>query len=306
MTPFLTLIRREWMQHRLGWLVLMVAPSLLLLLLSLVDGGLTIQIDDSAMHLPKMGQTPALLQTALLSTVVAGITFGVALLAMAIQLPGLARRDQQDGSAEFWTSLPIGHAQGVSALLLTQILLLPWLALVAGLAGGLLVSAATVIASHGLMAWLQQPWGLLAAAAVALLGRVSLGLLLAAAWLSPLLLLPMAASAWLKRWGVPAVVVAGLVGTLLIDRRLPAPVVQPALQRLGSEALQALLRLEPLNPRVALQDRDWPSFLAGLPAQLLDEAVALLGRAASPAFVLALAGGALGFALLVLRRQRGA
>ena len=304
MTPFLTLIRREWMQHRLGWLVLMVAPSLLLLLLSLVDGGLTIQIDDSAMHLPKMGQTPALLQTALLSTVVAGITFGVALLAMAIQLPGLARRDQQDGSAEFWTSLPIGHAQGVSALLLTQILLLPWLALVAGLAGGLLVSAATVIASHGLMAWLQQPWGLLAAAAVALLGRVSLGLLLAAAWLSPLLLLPMAASAWLKRWGVPAVVVAGLVGTLLIDRRLPAPVVQPALQRLGSEALQALLRLEPLNPRVALQDRDWPSFLAGLPAQLLDEAVALLGRAASPAFVLALAGGALGFALLVLRRQR--
>lgn len=306
MTPFLTLIRREWMQHRLGWLVLMLAPSLLLLLLSLVDGGLTVQIDDSTLHLPKMGQTPALLQTALLSTVVAGITFGVALLAMAIQLPGLARRDQQDGSAEFWTSLPIGHAQGVSALLLTQILLLPWLALVAGLAGGLLVSAATVIASHGLMAWLQQPWGLLAAAAVALLGRVSLGLLLAAAWLSPLLLLPMAASAWLKRWGVPAVVVAGLVGTLLIDRRLPAPVVQPALQRLGSEALQALLRLEPLNPRVALQDRDWPSFLAGLPAQLLDEAVALLGRAASPAFVLALAGGALGFALLVLRRQRGA
>ena len=305
MTPFLTLIRREWMQHRLGWLVLMVAPSLVLLLLSLVDGGLTVQIDDSAMHLPKMGQTPALLQTALLSTVVAGITFGVALLAMAIQLPGLARRDQQDGSAEFWTSLPIGHAQGVSALLLTQILLWPWLALVAGLAGGLLVSAATVIASHGVMAWLQQPWGLLAAAAVALLGRVSLGLLLAAAWLSPLLLLPMAASAWLKRWGVPAVVVAGLVGTLLIDRRLPAPVVQPALQRLSGEALQALLRLEPLNPRVAMQDLDWAGFLAGLPANLLDDAVNLLGRAASPAFALALAGGAIGFALLVLRRRRG-
>jgi len=305
MTPFTTLIRREWMQHRLGWLLLMGAPSLLLLLLTLADGGLTIQIDDGAMRLPKMQQAPALLQTALLSTVVAGLTFGVALLAMAIQLPGLARRDQQDGSAEFWTSLPIGHAQGVSALLLTQILLLPWLALVAGLAGGLLVSGATVIATHGLLAWLQQPWGLLGAAALALLARVSLGLLLAAAWLSPLLLLPMAASAWLKRWGVPVVVVAVLVGTLLIDRRLSAPVVQPALQRLGSEALQALLLLGPLNPGGALQDLDWPSFLAGLPAQLLDEATGLVGRAATPAFVLALAGGALGFALLVLRRRRG-
>ena len=305
MTPFLTLIRREWIQHRLGWVVLMAAPSVLLLLLSLVDGGLTVEIDDTAMRLPKMGQAPALLQTALLGTVVAGATFWVALLAMAFQLPGLARRDQQDGSAGFWTSLPIGHAQGVSALLLTQILLLPWLALLAGLAGGLVVSSVTVVATHGLLAWLQQPWSLLLTAAVALLARISLGLLLAAVWMSPLLLLSMAASAWLKRWGMPVVVVAVLAGTLLIDRRLPAPVVQPALARLSSEALQALLRLEPLNPGGALQNLDWPAFLAGLPVQLLDEAVSLLGRAATPAFVLALAGGALGFALLVLRRQRG-
>jgi ABC-2 type transport system permease protein len=306
MSPFLTLIRREWMQHRLGWLLLMGTPSLLLLLLSLADGGLMIQIDSAAVQLPKLGQTPALLQTVLLSTLVAGITFGAALLAMAIQLPGLARRDQQDGSAEFWTSLPIGHVQGVTALLLTQILLLPWLALLAGLVGGLLVSAATVIASHGLLAWLQQPWGLLAAAALALLARISLGLLLAAAWLSPLLLLPMAASAWLKRWGLPVVVVAGLVGTMLVDRRLPAPLLQPALQRLSSEAFQALLRLDALSPGVALQDLDWTGFLAGLPGLLLAEAIRLLGRAATPAFGLALAGGALGFALLVLRRRRGA
>ena len=306
MSPFLTLMRREWMQHRLGWLLLMGAPSLLLLLFSLADGGLSIQIDDAAVQLPKMHQTAALVQVAVISALVAGITFWVALLAMAIQLPGLARRDQQDGSAEFWTSLPIGHAQGVSALLLTHILLLPWLALLAGLAGGLLVSTATVFATHGLLAWLQLPWGLLAAAALALLARISLGLLLAAAWLSPLLLLPMAASAWLKRWGVPVVVLAGLVGTLLIDRRLPAPVVQPALQRMSSEALQALVRLDSLSPGATVQNLDWPSFLAALPAQLISESISLLGSAATPAFVLALAGGALGFALLVLRRQRGA
>ena len=168
------------------------------------------------------------------------------------------------------------------------------------------LSTATVVATHGLLAWLQLPWGLLAAAALALLARISLGLLLAAAWLSPLLLLPMAASAWLKRWGVPVVVLAGLVGTLLIDRRLPAPVVQPALQRMSSEALQALVRLDSLSPGATVQNLDWPSFLAALPAQLISESISLLGRAATPAFVLALAGGALGFALLVLRRQRGA
>lgn len=305
MNPFFTLMRREWMQHRSGWLLLMCAPTVLLLLLSFADGGLQISVNDSDVKLPPLNQAPALLQTALLMAVVAGITFAVALLAMVFQLPGLARRDQQDRSVEFWTSLPIGHASGVAALLLTQILVLPWLALVVGLAGGLLVTAVTVSATYGPLAWLLQPWGLLLGAAAALLLRLSVGLLLAAAWLSPLLLLPMAASAWLKRWGVPAVVLTGLVGTVLVDRKLPEPLVGPALQRLSSEAVQALLRLEPLQPKVALRGVDMPDFLAQLPAQLLHDTAALLGHAATPAFALALAGGALGFVLLVLRRQRG-
>lgn len=305
MNPFVTLMRREWMQHRTGWLLLMCTPSVLLLLLSLTEGGLQISINDSDVKLPPLNQAPALQQTALLLAAVAGITFAVALLAMLFQLPGLARRDQQDRSVEFWTSLPISHARSVAALLLTQILVLPWLALVAGLVGGLLVTAVTVSATYGPGAWLLQPWGLLLGAAAALLLRLSVGLVLAAAWLSPLLLLPMVASAWLKRWGVPAVVLAGLLGTLLVDRKLPEPLVQPALQRLSSEALQALLRLEPLQASPALRDLNLPVFLAQLPAQLLHDTARLLGQAATPAFGLALAGGALCFALLVLRRQRG-
>lgn len=305
MNPFVTLMRREWMQHRTGWLLLMGAPTLLLLLLSFVDGGLQVSVNDNDVKLPPLHLAPALQQTALLIAAAAGITFAVALLAMMFQLPGLARRDQQDRSVEFWTSLPISHARSVAALLLTQILVLPWLALVMGLVGGVLITAVTVSVTYGPLAWLLQPWGLLLPAAAALLLRLSVGLLLAAAWLSPLLLLPMVASAWLKRWGVPAVVLAGLLGTLLVDRRLPEPLVQPALQRLSSEALQALMRIEPLQSNPALRELNMPVFLDQLPAQLLHDMVRLLGHAATPAFGLALLGGALCFALLVLRRQRG-
>ena len=305
MTQFKMLLRREWMQHRIGWLLLLAAPTLLLLLLSAVDGGLQVQIDDSPVQLPPLHQAPSLLQTALLCGAVSAVTLGLALLTVGFQLPGLARRDRQDRSVEFWCSLPVGHAKAVSATLLAHLLLLPWAALLAGMLGGALVAMATVVASHGLAAWLQLPWGVLLLAGAALLARLSLGLVLAMAWLSPLLLLTMAASAWLKRWGVPVLAAATLAGTLLLDKRLAQPVVQPTLNLLTSEALQALLRLESLHLGTVRNADDVRAFLQGLPAQLLHEAVTTVGRAATPAFALALATAALGFWLLVLRRQRG-
>ena len=39
MTQFIMLMRREWMQHRIGWLLVMLAPTVLLLLASFIDGG---------------------------------------------------------------------------------------------------------------------------------------------------------------------------------------------------------------------------------------------------------------------------
>ncbi len=305
MTQFKMLLRREWMQHRIGWLLLLAAPTLLLLLLSAVDGGLQVQIDDSPVQLPPLHQAPSLLQTALLCGAISAVTLGLALLTVGFQLPGLARRDRQDRSVEFWCSLPVGHAKAVSATLLAHGLLLPWAALLAGMLGGALVAMATVVASHGLAAWLQLPWAVLLLAGAALLARLSLGLVLALAWLSPLLLLTMAASAWLKRWGVPVLAAATLAGTLLLDKRLAQPVVQPTLNLLTSEALQALLRLESLHLGTVRNADDVHAFLQGLPAQLLHEAVTTVGRAATPAFALALATAALGFWLLVLRRQRG-
>jgi hypothetical protein len=131
-------------------------------------------------------------------------------------------------------------------------------------------------------------------------------LLLAAAWVSPLLLLTMAASAWLRRWGVPVVVALSLAGSLVLDKRLAEPVVGPAMRRMSSEGLQALLQIDALRALQLHGVDQAATVLGNLPGLLLQDALPMLAHAATPAFALALAGGALGFGLLVLRRQRGA
>ena len=161
MNQFIMLMRREWMQHRIGWLVVMLAPTVLLLLASFIDGGMQVNINDQV-QLADLRQAPALVITGLLVTAVTGLTLALALLSMAFQLPGLARRDQQNGSAEFWTSLPVGHAKAIAATLFTQILMLPWLAIIVGIVGGLVAAMLAIIAIHGPLDWLAQPWGLLA------------------------------------------------------------------------------------------------------------------------------------------------
>ena len=306
MTPFLTLMRREWMQHRIGWLLVMLAPSVLLLALGLVDGGIQVDINSGSVKLPPLAQAPALVQTGFLVLAVTGVTLALALLSLGFQAPGLAWRDQQDRSIEFWNSLPVGHAKAVGAMLVAQALLMPMLAIVVGLAGGLLASAVAIVTTHGPMAWLGLPWGQLVLVACLLLLRMAVAVVVAMAWLSPLLLLTMAASAWLRRWGVPVVAALTLAGTLMLDKRLPEPLIGPALWRPTSEALHALLYFDAVRDVQVRQVQDVVDLLPGLPQRLLNDLPVMLGSLASPAFVAALAGGALGFALLVLRRQRGA
>ncbi len=306
MTQFIMLIRREWMQHRIGWLVVMLAPTVLLLALGLVDGGIEVNVNSESVKLPPFAQAPALVQTGFLVLAVTGVTLALALLSLGFQAPGLAWRDQQDRSIEFWNSLPVGHAKAVSAMLVAQALLMPALAVAVGILGGLLASLVAISATHGPMAWLGLPWGQLALVAGLLLLRMTVALLVAMAWLSPLLLLTMAASAWLRRWGVPVVAALMLAGTLMLDKRLPEPLVGPALWRPTSEALHALLYFDAVRNIQVRQVQDVVDLLPGLPQRLLNDLPAMLGGLATPAFALALAGGALGFALLVLRRRQGA
>ena len=306
MTPFLTLMRREWMQHRIGWLLVMLAPTVLLLLASFIDGGIQVDINSDSVKLPPFAHAPALVQTGLLVLAVTGATLALALLSLGFQAPGLAWRDQQDRSIEFWNSLPVGHAQAVGAMLVAQALLMPMLAITVGITGGLLASAVAIIATHGPLAWLGLPWGQLVLVAGALLLRMTVAVMVAMAWLSPLLLLTMAASAWLRRWGVPVVAALSLAGTLILDRRLPEPLIAPALWRPTSEALHALLYFDAVRDLQVHQMQDLVDLLPGLPQRLLNDLPVMLGDLATPAFAAALVGAALGFALLVLRRQRGA
>ncbi len=301
---FLTLMRREWLQHRIGWLVLMAVPTLLLLAAGLFDGALQIQIDGDSGQMPPLREVPAAVQTAFLSLGGATLTLLLALLSVLFQLPGLARRDRQDRSIEFWLSLPQGHAQSVSATLLMHLLVLPLGALLAGLLGAQLVALVTIVLNLGAMAWLQQPWTALLLAGSALLLRVGLGLVLALAWLSPLLLLTMAASAWLKRWALPAVAVGLLLLVKGLDPRLPAPFFGPALDHIGSQALSALVPMRALGAVQAHSNEQLVDAISALPALLLHDGGQALAAAVSPAMLLTLLLGAAGFALLVYRRQR--
>lgn len=305
MNRFVTLMQREWLQHRIGWLVLTVLPSLVMLGLSLIDAkAVHVQVDGDGTQLPPLSDLPIPLQTLGWVAATAVLAFVLAMLSVLTQLAGLARRDIQDRSVEFWRSLPVSDAQAVAAPVLMLFIVLPAMVLVAGSLGALVVGAVAISLQHGVNAWLLQPWWMVLPGALLLVLRMLLGLVLAVAWLSPLLMLTMAASAWLKRWAVPVVVVASVVSVQVVDRYLPVPVFRAIFKRLGTEALEAVVSSRSLQGLHFEGPAEVAAALPGLPAGLLVDAGHALANAATPAFVAALAAGALGFGLLVLRRQR--
>lgn len=301
MTRFKTLLLREWMQHRLGWLILLGAPFVVFAVVGLA-GGTVVELDDGA---PPMALTTAgAVILGLIATTVA-LAWGAALL----QSPGLARRDLQDRSVEFWLSLPVGDAQSVGAPLLAHLLLLPLAALGVGLASGLLLTLPIVARGFGLEAWFALPWGALLMAAAALVLRLALGIVLATLWLAPLVLLTMAASAWLRRWGVPAVAALVGIGGLVLDRAYGNPVVWDIVGALAGRASRSLIAADRSGAGLRIEG-DAPdavvAALAAVPGWCLHDAGQALRLLASPAFVAALAVAAAGFGLVVLRRRRGA
>ena len=304
MERFKTLLQREWMQHRIGWLVLMGLPTGILLAAALFGA---IHIDLGQVASDRM-PPPIVLATGCI-VAVAVLTMGLAWVASLIQSPGLARRDVQDRSIEFWLSLPESHSESIGATLLMHLLLLPWLALLAGLAGGFLVSIIAVVRLFGFGDWLALPWGTIAATTLFLTLRVMIGLLLATLWLSPLLLGTMAASAWLKRWGLPVVVGVVVVGGQVLDRLYGNRIVWNVLDTLGTKASQAFLGADrgPKSAGLVIErGDDMVGAMSVAPGWLLHDLGSALAQLASPAFVAALLAGAAAFGLLVLRRQRGA
>lgn len=294
MQTFKTLLLREWMQHGRGWLILTLAP-LAVLLLALVFGQVQMGPSDHAAGVLLM----AAFGYTLLLVLLAG-------LAVMFQSPGLARRDRQDRSIEFWLSLPTGHWVSIAAVVLAHFWLLPLMALALGLGGALLIAPLVVVRGFGVDALLHLPWSELLPALLAGSLRLAVGLVLAMAWFAPLLLLAMAASAWLKRWGVPVVAAVLGIGALLLDRLYGLPQLQQAIAGLAENGMAALIPGLGDGPMVF----DGDSLMAGpfdaLPGWLMHDLGRAIQELASPAFAGALVVSGLCCWLLVLRRERGA
>lgn len=292
-TRFKTLLLREWMQHHKGWLLVMLTPPLIFLLV-LPIGQIDVETDKvTPMVLASMAM-------AMSAVVIAGISWGAAML----QLPGLARRDQQDRSIEFWLSLPASHSESIGATVLTHALLVPLLALVVGAGVGVLVAAAVTLKLGGLAALAEVQWTTLLAVGLAGLARLLLGMLLLTLWLAPLFMIPMAASAWLKRWGVPVVIAAVVVGGNVLSRVYGNPIVWDLLEAQAHGAALALTNHQGELDALRHETGDLVSFAGGVARWALHDSLAALRGLASAHLLGGLLVAAGCFWLIVLRRSR--
>lgn len=281
-----TLLLREWMQHKRGWLIAPLAPPLLVLALLPVG-----HIQGLPMDYPEVTAT-------IIATVTVSVVYAVCLLVALFQLPGLARRDVQDRSIEFWLSLPGRPSESVAATALAHAWLAPLGGALIGTLFGLPVAASIIASKFGLPAAAAIHWGDVAAACLPMLLRMLAGSVLLMLWLAPVVFALMAASAWLKRLGVPLVLVGVSVGVTLLHKVYDIHWPQQALSALGEGTSHALI-YDAQHLGEALK--------AGLPlgAALLQD----FGRAAADLASLSFLGwaavAAAGFALVVAKRSRG-
>lgn len=294
MSPFKTLLQREWLQHRKGWFWLLGMPVALAIGAPLLPG--TVELDGTP-------PTPVAL-FGITVVMVTAIVFMIAWLAMLFQAPGLARRDYQDRSVEFWMSLPVSHSASVAAPLVMHLLMLPLAGAVVGFLAGPVVAALVVSRIDGAGALASLPWATLLAGGLAALARLLLGVVLATLWLSPVVLVLMTASAWLKRWGVPAVIGVFGVGGAVLQKVYGITVVGETLARIGHQAARALVDASRDGGAVKWDEHtDVLAAIHDLPRESLHDAGLAIANLADPLFLGVLAVSAACFAALVLRRK---
>jgi len=293
---FLTLMQREWMQHRIGWLAVMLSLPVLGLLLMPVPGFVEVN-----------GEVPPAVGTAaiaMLGTAVAA--FVLSWVVAMFPLPGLARRDQQDRSIEFWLSLPATHTESIGATLLMHALLVPLLALLVGLLFAPVMAVAAVLKVHGFSGLGAVPWGQLLTVALIAWVRASTGLVLMTLWLAPIFMTLMVAAAYLKRWGVPLVVGGVVILGNVMEKIYRDRTVWNLLKHQFEGAGLAFF-----NASQTMEGRGMPQQLehetvGGIAQLMLNDLGAALANLASPHFIGGLVVAGLCFYLLVLQRSRPA
>jgi ABC-2 type transport system permease protein len=298
MDKFLTLMRREWLQYRFGW-ALMVAVPLGIALLLLAFGEIQIGPDDANLVGDKMG--PLLAVAAMAGS--ATTLFVIACFSSIIIVAGMARRDHSDRSVEFWLSLPATHSASLAAPLVVHLLLVPAAALLAGLAGGLLVSLVLVTRVVGIGEWFTLPWLDLLPAIFALAARLLAGLPLAILWMSPLILLVVLLSAWFRSWSWVILGVGIGLGSQLLNRVFGQPMLSDVTLGLLRQARGALVHG---GQALALGKDEGSEALSRLPAWALHDFGMALKELPSPLLLGGLLFAAGCFYLLVMWRERGA
>ena len=201
-----TLLQREWMQHKRGWLIAALAPPLLFLAM----------LPFGEFHgMPT--ESPELMSIGIL-LVTAAAVYGICMLVALFQLPGLARRDTQDRSIEFWLSLPGRPSESVLATVLAHAWLAPLGGAVVGVLFGLPIALGVLANKMGFGGALGVNWGEVILAATPLLLRGLVGTALLLLWLAPVIFVLMAASAWLKRLGTPVVLIGSGVAVTVLHK----------------------------------------------------------------------------------------
>jgi len=212
----------------------------------------------------------------------------------------LARRDVQDRSIEFWLSLPSTHSEHLGAQYLMHALVFPVAALFVGLTAGLLIAPMVLFKWMGMEAVMGADWGAVLSWVGAMLLPSLFGLVLAAFWLSPVVLGLMALSAWVKRLALPVIVV---VGTFLGNLPATSVAFRAALgdygQRVGQLVEGAVALFVSMGPALMQKEMEMA------PVQLADYYSKALGNLASTAFAVSIGIALISAMLLMKRRARG-
>lgn len=288
---------REWMQHGRAWLLLAAVP-LGLAVLALAFGHVDLQGADASGRV-----TPALTYYVISGGYLVGMGVLVAFAAL-IQAQGLARRDRQDRSIEFWLSLPVGHWR---AVLVPMLMLLVGLPIVA-----MLISLAATPVLAGIVAWrffgaeglAQIGWGSYLVALLLTAARLALGIVVGALWVAPLVAVGMAVNLWLKRWGTAVFFAVVFLGALILDQAYGIAGPQRALASLLQHAADGYTLLGGVGMMPTPQQLAQTGF-ASVSAALAQDMRQLLAGMATLPFLGGLAVAALGVWAQVWQRGRG-
>jgi len=282
-----TLLQREWMQHKRGWLIAALAPPLLFLAL----------LPFGEFHgMPT--ESPELMSIGIV-LVTAAVVWGICMLVALFQLPGLARRDTQDRSIEFWLSLPGRPSESVLATVLAHAWLAPLGGAVIGMLFGLPIALGVLGSKMGLAGAMGTNWGEVILAATPVLLRGLAGTVPLLLWLAPLIFVLMAASSWLKRLGVPVVLVGGGVVVAVLYQAYDIAWPLDALKGLNERINHTLIHNGPGLAQAMQQDG------SDLVTWALQDFGRALAELASLQFLGWAAVAAAAFALVVMKRARG-